>query len=60
MTTDTAGGTTTLPVPLLARSTTPPPQRGLRRAQGRSGLLMTGPFLVLFALFFVAPLIPWS
>jgi len=57
VTTNTAGGTTALPVPLLAASVSPRPQRPLKTAQGRSGLLMTSPFLILFALFFVAPLI---
>lgn len=39
-----------------SRGTTPR-QPPLRAAQGRSGLLMTGPFLALFAVFFAGPFV---
>lgn len=51
-------GATTLPGPgTLAPRRPPRPQRQLRVKQGRAGLGMTAPFLALFAMFFVAPLI---
>jgi multiple sugar transport system permease protein len=51
-------GGTTLPGPgTLAPRRPPRPQRQLRAKQGRAGLGMTAPFLALFAMFFVAPLI---
>ncbi|HTT90727.1 MAG TPA: sugar ABC transporter permease [Acidimicrobiales bacterium] len=57
MTTETAG---TIPLPgtgTLAERGSIRPQRRLKAAQGRAGFGMTLPFLVLFALFFAAPLV---
>lgn len=60
MSQDTVGGATALSVPALARSGAQrpvSPGRRLRAKEGRSGMVMTTPFLALFAMFFVAPFV---
>jgi|SRR5579875_372437 multiple sugar transport system permease protein len=60
MAANTVGGATTLEAPALARSTARPLRRQrphLEAKEGRAGFFMTTPFLVLFALFFAAPLV---
>lgn len=51
------GTTMRLPTAVLAQGGASRPRRRLRSAQGRSGLVMTGPYLALFAMFFAAPLV---
>jgi len=53
-----AGATASLPVGVMApNGGTTPGRRRLRTEQGRSGLMMTSPFLALFAVFFAGPLV---
>jgi multiple sugar transport system permease protein len=52
------GATASLPIRAMAPGgVTGPKRHRLRVAHGRAGLMMTGPFLALFAVFFAGPLI---